>query len=154
MDLLLDLAPDDPGAPGWMAHPWLAQGRGRGGRTVPAPGRLRSTAPRRGCAAKPGGLGRLLAHRGASGALLFPWKGRRIWGLDGAGGTSKRQHSSGCCGDAGAERESSSAEPGSVFELQIQTQRGKNPGQSRGDASPDVSGGIRPCLHTQHAFIH
>lgn len=71
--------------------------------------------------------------------------------LDGAGGMSKLQHGSGyCC----TEGEPSSAEPSSAFELQIQTQRGKNPGQSRGDASPDVSGGIRFCLHTQHAFIH
>lgn len=38
-------------------------------------------------------------------------------------------------------------------ELKIQTPCGKNPEQSHRDASPDVSSGIRFCLHTQHAFI-
>lgn len=55
--------------------------------------------------------------------LLFPWQERSIWGLDGAGGMSKLQHSSGCCGDAAADRESQ-AEPSSVIELKIQTERG------------------------------
>lgn len=153
MDLLPDLAPDDPGAAGWLIRGWPGVVAGVGGRSLPWEGsdpRHRDVAVLR----SPGDWGGCWHTGELSGALLFPWKGRRIWGLDGAGGTSKRQHSSGCCGDAGAEREPSSAEPGSVFELQIQTQRGKNPGQSRGDASPDVSGGIRPCLHTQHAFIH
>lgn len=39
-------------------------------------------------------------------SLLFPWQERSVWGLDGAGGMSKLQHSSGCCGDAAADRES------------------------------------------------
>lgn len=79
-------------APGWVVGGCVA---------VPCPWKVLVNDTRRLFCCRARGIG-VAAGTGRS----SPWEERSVVRSDGAGGMSKPQHSSACCGDAAAERES------------------------------------------------